>query len=538
MGTTILRQTKQLVTTALHTIKTSRLSYKYPFGIPIVERGSSLVSAGSFCRPFAVFFSRLTATVLLLVTIGIGQAWGADVTITKTMNEIVSANSYTVSSGNNATCYTSFSLDASITISTSGSANCGSFWGTTTNDWRLYQAQSGDVTITAATGCTLKSVTFTYTVSNTGTLKDGNTTVSSGTAKTISGTSRTYTVGNTGNNTNGQVRITQISVTYTPAAPAYTITASSNNNSWGTVSVSGTTITATPADCYQVKSGTAGYTVNIGTATVAHTGTSNTLTVTPSSDCTIQVNFEKKTVNTYIDEIQDNGELEDCSTETPSLSDKAAATSGTCAQQHYHFVGWVTAANKANPTDDNIIEAGETVSVNGTTYYAVWAKGTSGTSATATFNTANSDGTSTVTVSNQVSSSSGVSSYSGERVYAGTYGVKLGTGSYTGSVGYTLTSAVTTKTITIDAKKYGSDTGTLSVTVNGSTTFGNAQSPTASGSVLTFTNASAVSVSSVSVSTSSKRAYIKTITVGEATTYSDYITTCCQNLGAINGSVK
>ena len=165
---------------------------------------------------------------------------------------------------------------------------------------------------------------------------------------------------------------------YKKEVAAYTVTASSNNNSWGTVSVSGTTITATPADCYQVVSGTGGYTVTSGTATVSHTGTSNTLTVTPSTNCAVQVNFEKKTVNTYVDEIQDNGTIEDCSTTAPSLTDKSAATTGTCAQQHYHFMGWVTAANKANPTDDNIIEAGETVAVNGTTYYAVWAKGTGG----------------------------------------------------------------------------------------------------------------------------------------------------------------
>ncbi len=165
---------------------------------------------------------------------------------------------------------------------------------------------------------------------------------------------------------------------YKKEGASYTVTASSNNNSWGTVSVSGTTITASPEDCYQVKSGDGGYSLVNGTATISHSGNSNTISVTPTSNCSIQVIFEKKTVNTYVDEIQDNGTIEDCSTTAPSLTDKSAATTGTCAQQHYHFMGWVTAANKANPTDDNIIEAGETVAVNGTTYYAVWAKGTGG----------------------------------------------------------------------------------------------------------------------------------------------------------------
>ena len=63
---------------------------------------------------------------------------------------------------------------------------------------------------------------------------------------------------------------------------------------------------------------------------------------------------------------------------TPSLSDKAVATTGTCQQQHYHFVGWITEA---------IYEAGTTIAAgdlqtpttaDGSTYYAVWAKQSTG----------------------------------------------------------------------------------------------------------------------------------------------------------------
>ena len=162
----------------------------------------------------------------------------------------------------------------------------------------------------------------------------------------------------------------------TAVVPSYTITATSNNNTHGTVSVSGNTITAEPADCYQVVSGEGGYSILSGTATVTHTGNSNTLTVTASSDCSIQVNFEKKPVNTYIDNVQGNEEQELCGSHTtPSLTDKTQATTGTCEQQHWHFMGWVTEANKANPTDANIVKAGTSVTANGTTYYAVWAKG-------------------------------------------------------------------------------------------------------------------------------------------------------------------
>ena len=53
------------------------------------------------------------------------------------------------------------------------------------------------------------------------------------------------------------------------------------------------------------------------------------------------------------------------------LSDTEETASGTCAERHYHFVGWVTAANKADPTGH--IET-ITGTATGTTYYAVWAQ--------------------------------------------------------------------------------------------------------------------------------------------------------------------
>lgn len=159
--------------------------------------------------------SSLHKTFLLLISFSLTTSlWSAEQTVEKTMTQIVSENSYTVSEGSDVTCYTSFALDANITVSTSGSPNCGSFWGTTTKDWRLYQNQNGDVTISVPTGCELQSVTFTYNTNNGGVLYDGAANVNTGSAATISGTSATFTVQNTGNKTNGQVRITAISVTY------------------------------------------------------------------------------------------------------------------------------------------------------------------------------------------------------------------------------------------------------------------------------------------------------------------------------------
>ncbi len=72
--------------------------------------------------------------------------------------------------------------------------------------------------------------------------------------------------------------------------PSYTVTAVSNNVNYGTVSISDKVITATPkTGCY-----VDGYTVTSGTATVVQNG--NVFTVTPTSNCTVQINFAQTPV--------------------------------------------------------------------------------------------------------------------------------------------------------------------------------------------------------------------------------------------------
>ena len=138
-----------------------------------------------------------------------------DFDVEKSMNDLVEANSYTISAGSDVTCYTNLQLNNDISVSTSGEANCGSFWGSSTYEWRLYQNKGGNVTITAANGFNLKSVTITYSQSNSGTLKNNlDASVASNTKVDLTGSSVTFTVGNTGSGTNGQVKITNIAVEY------------------------------------------------------------------------------------------------------------------------------------------------------------------------------------------------------------------------------------------------------------------------------------------------------------------------------------
>ena len=162
----------------------------------------------------------LKSLLLTLVMLCGLNAWGETVEITT--SDLVTKYGWTVSSGSTInTLATEFNLDDNIQISTTGDANCGSVWGTAPSiDWRLYQAQSGNLIVTALNGYQLESVTFTFTNKNNGALKDGSTKLTSGSAYAVSGTQKEFTVGNTGTAKKGQVKITKFSVTYTKAAPA------------------------------------------------------------------------------------------------------------------------------------------------------------------------------------------------------------------------------------------------------------------------------------------------------------------------------
>ena len=77
----------------------------------------------------------------------------------------------------------------------------------------------------------------------------------------------------------------------TTTTPTYTVTATSNNTSYGTVSVSGYTITCYPKTGYEVGSAS----VVSGSATGSIDG--NKITLTPTSNCTIRVNFVASTTS-------------------------------------------------------------------------------------------------------------------------------------------------------------------------------------------------------------------------------------------------
>jgi len=121
----------------------------------------------------------------------------------------------TANSWSNGVQYSSVTLDENITATANGGSNTGKYY-TNGYDWRFYQGESATMTLSAASGCTLKSATLNFNISNTGQLNGAGTdgAVTSGTAFTISGSSYQFSVGNSGTATNGQIKFTSISVTY------------------------------------------------------------------------------------------------------------------------------------------------------------------------------------------------------------------------------------------------------------------------------------------------------------------------------------
>lgn len=130
-----------------------------------------------------------------------------EVTITK----LISAMSGTTV---NETKVPNMSLDSTISVSVNPDGNNGKVYSNGA-EWRLYQTNSAVIDVTANNGSLIKSVTFTYSVTNGGVLKYGDDTLSSNVPVSINNLSSvSFTVANSGSATNGQVRITSISVTY------------------------------------------------------------------------------------------------------------------------------------------------------------------------------------------------------------------------------------------------------------------------------------------------------------------------------------
>lgn len=336
------------------------------------------------------------------------------------------------------------------------------------------------------------------------TLTVSSSSITIGPIATSSSTTQTFTV--TGANLTGSISITK------------------NSGSSSYITVNPTSITSG-------YNGTTPITITYNAPASAGTHTA-TLTISSTGATPVTVNITASCAASYTATWMADGSTFETSTAASGTSPELPATNPSNCTPSRVFIGWTDNENYSGDGSDLFTDEAPTMTTD-KTFYAVYAdKETSGgggasTAASVTFKTASSDGGTDISsnnISSIVSSASGISSYSGTKVYAGKNGAKLGSSSATGSITLTLSSTVSVTKVTVSGSRYGSDTGTLTVTA-GSTQI-DSKSP---GTNVEYTPSSAVSTNTITVATTSKRAYISSITVttgGGTTTYSNYSTQC------------
>ena len=168
----------------------------------------------------------------------------------------------------------------------------------------------------------------------------------------------------------GRMYCASVKVVAAAAAPSYTITAKSNNETYGTVSLSGTTITASPKTGYTYADPAC--TVTSGTATVSQRG--NTFTVTPTSNCTIRINFEA------LPKYKVTFDAGSGSCSTSSLTEASAGVGVTLPEPSicdgWEFAGWATSSvSTETTTAPTLLTAGSSYKPSADcTLYAVYSR--------------------------------------------------------------------------------------------------------------------------------------------------------------------
>ena len=163
----------------------------------------------------------------------------------------------------------------------------------------------------------------------------------------------------------------------------YTLDAFSSNETLGTISINGYVITGSPDECS--KYGSPAYTVTEGTADVSKNG--NRFTVTPTSNCTVRINFvekERYAVKWYVNgEILSSYSKEYCEGATIANADVPdnPAVPSLCGEKV--FMGWAEEEfeeiDNPSATIRTKAQIGNIVAVNNDiNYYAVFAQNSGG----------------------------------------------------------------------------------------------------------------------------------------------------------------
>ena len=550
------------------------------FNPDLTSRQSRVDSVSILSRQsdLLTYLGRIAAILLLVLTIGVGNVWGADATMTGVTN----ATAVTVNSKSGFKCATSKKAgEMKITVP-SGATSISFYisgWGS--DGTEVSVTPTGKVNTTSVTpsvdacftgnGTTFTTNSSESTYACTITLKSitasTDITFSSGTGKRFIIWGATYSTGGGS----------------TPS-----LTASPTSLDWGTVnkgaslntktfSISGSNLTSGSLSI----SASAGWTVSPTSQSVSGTLSSTDITVTPpstatagtkngtitisggglASNVTVSCGLVVNEIDQFIDEVQSTSGYTSASPHveagsygtTPSLSDKAVATSGTCEQQHYHFVGWITKTKYDAGTSIAVGDLQTPTSATGATYYAVWAKQASGSEVSDVINRAlvvgansnigsnNNSTWATCTVTGSNSSAQYFIRSMGLNG-ATNYGMRWNTSGYlyckvAPTSGLKLKSVTVTTTSNKNIGVYGSTS--VYTDAPSSTSLGTLAA-TSSGVTYALTSAQlANNYTCIGLKGGTTGVEVVSITITySSVSYTDYIAKCCTELGTINGSIN
>lgn len=134
-------------------------------------------------------------------------------------------------------------------------------------------------------------------------------------------------------------------------------------------------VTCSPATHYTVTavnstSGIPGAISN-NKCTVSGIKANTTISVTFTEDTKYTITFADKL---HSESVSAKSVYENETFTFPTIDDKTAATSGTCEQVHYHFMGWVLSTHEGTIAAGDIKTGTSDAVTDAATYYAVWAK--------------------------------------------------------------------------------------------------------------------------------------------------------------------
>lgn len=510
---------------------------------------------------------KLLSVLVLILALGVGNAWGADQTVTWTINGV---NNATSSGGQNVntTLKTSSKSPTSetgvwtaVASSSYASSNSGAQFGSSGYTF------AGTITLSGTSipsTATIKSVTLRCTTNGTAykvnASVSNNTFGSQVTLNSSSATNYTFT-GSQVLGTGGNIVLTfssggkknfvvkSLSVTY-EEAPSYTINAQSNNTSKGTVSLSGTTITATPKSGYRISTNEPYAIAPANSATVTQDG--NTFTVTPSANTTITINFEE--IPTHTVTWSANGNTSNTSVVAEgSAIDFPESASGCTGKT---FMGWTSTPIVGETDDEPTYVTSANMGTSNITYYAVFADADEGGGTI--------DVTDLITASSLAATGttytvfSGVNGTNSDAVYAGKSSkngsdVQLNATSPNGIV--STASGGKVKSVVIVWSSNATDSRTVDIYGNHTaySTAADLYSTSTDGdkvgsivytsktnNATTYTFTSDYEYVGIRMNSNATRMVSISITwkASGGTTYSNYTTSCCTPLGSINGSVS